>query len=379
MTVRALSMRQLVEGMALGFDASAGGPPRAVLELALTGEERGTYQLIIDGGSCRFEPGSVEPPTLRVETDAEIWRAVSESRVEAIAAVLDGRMKVTGDLGLFQLLPRLFRRVTPDDLRAAADQRPPGPVRLPAMAWLFIAMAPWKVFWVLAAVRGSESAVLTAFAVAALIWGSRELRGGSTFLERSTALVLGAASMAVVAGAPPPPGIVAESFLALAAIWAASLVHARHPLTAEYSRWKYVPRLWTTTLFRHPNLVLTLLWSGIFAALAILGAAGARGWIPQRAAGVAGLALCVAGGVFTRRHERGARHRRIEDIDAGVARLQTIARALLAVIAGGFLLVGDPRTLSGWLLLPAGVVVAALCRRARPEEAPRAGLELHPT
>ncbi len=372
MSTRQVTVRQLVEGMALGFDASEGSEVSAVLELAFTGEERGSYQLIIAAGSCRFEPRPVRPPTLKVETDAAVWRAVVESRIEPAAAILDGRMKVAGDLGLFQRFPRLFRRVKPEELRAPPDQRPPGPVRLPPMAWLLVALLPWKALWMLTAPWGSGRAVLTALGIAVVIWASREATGGATFGERSTALVFAAAGLGVVAGAAPPPGIVGASFLALAAIWAASVLHARYPLTAQYSRWSYVPRLWSTALFRHPNVLLTLLWSGIFVALGVLEAAGARGWVTPRAAGGVGIALCLAGALFTRRHERGARERRIDDLDASLARLQTVARLLLGAIACGFLLMGLARPLSGWLLIPAVLAAAALSRRARTQDGVRA-------
>jgi len=359
-------MRQLVEGMALGFDPSEGSLPSAVIELAFNGDDRGTYQLVLRNGSCGFQPGPVEVPTLRVETDAEVWRAVLDGRLGATAAVLDGRMKVDGDLGLFQRLPALFRRVSPDGLRAPPDQRPPGPVRLPAMAWLFLGLLPWKTFWVTSALWGPQHAVLAAMLVAGVVLAAREAGGGATFLERATALVFAAAGAGSMIGARPPQGAVAASFLALAAIWAASVVHARYPLTAEYSRWNYVPRLWRTGLFLHPNTLLTVSWSGIFVALALVSAAAVRGWLPHQVSTALSVAICAAGGVFTRRRERGARSRRIDDLDASLARLRTAARVLLGIAAGGFLFVGDPGTPPIWSLAPAAaLVVAALWRRAR--------------
>jgi putative sterol carrier protein len=365
MTAPTLSMRQLVEGMALAFDHAAGQEPSAVLELSFTGDDRGTYQLVMGNGACRFEPGPVLAPTLRVETEAEVWRAVFEGRLQAMAAVRDGRMKVVGDLQLFQQLPLLFRRMSPGDLRAPPGQRPPGPLRLPAMAWLFLGLLPWKVFWVLTAIGDPQRAVLVAMLVAGVLLAARETTGGATFLERATGLVFAAAGAASLIGAPPPPGVVGASFLALAGIWAASVVHARYPLTAEYARWNYVPRLWSTGLFRHPNTFLTLFWSCIFTLLALPGAAAARGWVPHPVATALSIAICAGAGEFTRRHERGARYRRIDDLDAGLVRFRTVARLLLGIIAGGFLLMGDPGTPSGWLLVPAGtLVVVALWRQA---------------
>jgi hypothetical protein len=272
-------------------------------------------------------------------------------------------MRVKGDLELFRRLPRLFRRVTSQELRAPADVRPPGPVRLPAMAWLLVAMAPWKAFWVLTAVGSPDRATLAALALAAVVWGSREVRGGASFLERATVLVFCSGALALAAGARPPAHPGPQSLLVLSAIWSASVVHARWPLTADYSRWKYVPRLCSTALFRHPNVVLTLLWSGIFAGLGVLGASVARGWVPRRAADLLGIALCVAGAAFTDRHERGARDRRIEDLDASLARLHGAARLLVAFAAGALVLLGPTQPPSGWTVVPA---VAAFSVAAWP-------------
>jgi hypothetical protein len=352
-------MRQLVEGMAVGFDSAAAGPLRAVVELAFTGEEPGTYQLVISDRACRFEGAPVAEPDLRVEADAELWRAISEGRAQPMAAVLEGRLKVSGDLALFQRFPSLFRRVGREDLRAPPGQRAPGPLRLPAMAWLFVDLLPWKVFWVFLALQGSQRAVIAAAAVAVVVLVARGMTGGATFLEKATTVVFVASALAVSQGYRPPPGLLGSSFLALGAIWAASVIHATYPLTAEYSRWNYVPRLWSTGLFRHPNALLTLLWSVVFVAFAVLGVAGARGWIPQRVSTVASILICVAAGAYTRRREAGARDRRIDDLDASLARMRTAARALLGLVAVGFVLMGDPLAQPGWLLLPATAVAAA--------------------
>lgn len=364
MTAPRPSLRQKMEGMAVAFDPSAGAPLHAVLEFAFTGDERGTYQLVIDGGTCRLEPRLLAKPTLRIETDAEVWRAVSDRRLQPIAAVLDGRMMVEGDLGLLQQFPRMFRQATWDALRAPAGQRAPGPVRLPAMAWLFLGLLPWKTFWVVSAFRGPQGALLTAVLLAGGLLAVREVTGGATFLERATALVFAAAGIAAILGGGTPPGIVPASFLALAAIWAASIVHARRPLTAEYSRWGYVPRLWSSILFQHPNALLTLVWAGIFTLLAVLGAAGALGWLPRAISAGLSIVISAAGGVFTRRHVAGARERRIDDPDADLARIRTLARLLLGLIAAVFLAMGGPRTLSGWVLAPVAALAAAALWRA---------------
>lgn len=366
MTAPALTMRQLVEGMSLGFDPAAADGP-AVVEFAFTGAERGTYQLVVADGACRFRSGSAPSPTLRIEADADVWRAVAEGRLEAMAAVVAGKLSVNGDLGLFQRLPRLFRRVAPDELRASPGQRAPGPLRLPAMAWLAVAFVPWKLFWVVTGTVGPRAGIATAAAAAAVVWAAREATGGATFFERATAALSAAAGAAVLVGVRPPPMVVAASLLALAAIWAGTLVRAPLPLTAEYSRWNYALRVWGTGLFRHPNAFLTLVWAGTFAVLATLAAGVEHGVIPPHASAVVGTALGLAMGWYTKRHERGVRTRRVEDLDGSLARLEGAARAFLALAAAGFLALGPPGA-SGWAIAPAVACALLAVRGGRRSE-----------
>jgi hypothetical protein len=371
-----LTARQMMEGLALGFDPSACTANEAVIELSLTGDEAAAFQLVIRDGACRFEPEPVRPPTLRIVTDAEAWRAVIEGRGDAAAAMAAGKLRATGDMALFEQLPRLFRRLGADGLRAPADQRAPGPVRLPAMAWLALAFVPWKVFGVLTELRGPLFGSLGALLVATAIWIAREATGGATFFERGTAVVLGAITVPLALGARPASGLLPISLLSLAALWAASVSFARYPVTGDYARWTYTPRLWKTGLFRHPNIVLTLLWSGIFLVAGVLEAASARGWIASDASTVLSFALLISGSLFTARRQRGMRNHRIDDLDRGLVRLEAVARGLLCVVGAAFFLTADPRRELAWIIVPTVACVAAAIAASRARTLVRLQLAL---
>ncbi|HEY1652732.1 MAG TPA: hypothetical protein VGG09_12680 [Acidimicrobiales bacterium] len=71
---------------------------------------------------------------------------------------------------------------------------------------------------------------------------------------------------------------------ALAAIAFLSVVFA-HPFTVDYARESTPPEVWHTPLFKHVNVVLTLIWGVIFGLTALLGVAavnatskGAHDW-----------------------------------------------------------------------------------------------------
>lgn len=57
------TMRDLVAGMALAFNAGAAGDMRAVIQFEVTGDETGQYYLDIAAGRCRTH--SIPPPPRR--------------------------------------------------------------------------------------------------------------------------------------------------------------------------------------------------------------------------------------------------------------------------------------------------------------------------
>ncbi|HET7825273.1 MAG TPA: hypothetical protein VFK90_08065, partial [Anaeromyxobacter sp.] len=179
----------------------------------------------------------------------------------------------------------------------------------------------------------ARAGILAGAALALAVYAYRRGTGAATFFEAATASVLGAAALATLAGAPTSGPVLAASFAALAAIWAAAAGLRPLGLTGEYARWEYLPALAGTALFRHPNVFLSLLWAGAFlanAALALWPIAGGG-----RALGVV-LHACIlaACAAITGRRKRGASTRRIDDVDRRLAEMRSLAAGVAVVGVG---------------------------------------------
>ncbi len=325
------TLRQVVEGMVLGFDPDAAAGGAAVLEFEAAEERPRLCHLVVAGGSCRFASGPAADATLRLRTDGATWRAIGAGELDAVSAMASGTLRADGDASALLQLQRWFRRIEPAALRVAAG-RPPGAVRLRAMAWMAVAFVPWKALWLGLLLQRPRAGVLAGLLASGLLLAYRRASGAATFFEAATTMAFAAAALLGVDGLGRP-AVLSASLAALAAIWALGAAVRPLGLSGEYSRWNYVPSLWGTALFRHPNVVVTLAWAGAFLANAGLASAERRWHVPGAVAAALHVALFAGCAVFTRRQERGARERRVDDIDRRLSRWRRLAWAVVVLAA----------------------------------------------
>jgi putative sterol carrier protein len=102
------TMRDLVAGMAMSFDAKAANDLKAVIQFDVTGEEPGQYYLSIADGKCAAFEGTHAKPTLTVHTPADVWMAISRGKMNGATAMMMGKYSVKGNLGLLMRFDKLF-------------------------------------------------------------------------------------------------------------------------------------------------------------------------------------------------------------------------------------------------------------------------------
>ena len=73
--------------------------------LELSGEP---WTLVIANGTCRAEAGAVAP-NLTLRVSVADFLALAGGQLDAATALMTGRLKITGDLGLAQRFQTLFR------------------------------------------------------------------------------------------------------------------------------------------------------------------------------------------------------------------------------------------------------------------------------
>ncbi|MDX1548431.1 MAG: SCP2 sterol-binding domain-containing protein [Rhodothermales bacterium] len=92
------------------FIPSAAAGVDGVVQLDLTGEGGGQYQLIIRDQTLRIEEGPHADPTVTVTVDADDWLKVNNGEANAMALLMQGRLKVKGSLPMATKFQTMFQR-----------------------------------------------------------------------------------------------------------------------------------------------------------------------------------------------------------------------------------------------------------------------------
>ena len=104
------TMRDLVAGMAYALDPEAAGDLQAVIQFEVTGDAPEHYYLDIAQGRCTAYAGRHAAPKMTIHTPAEVWMAISRGEMNGAGALISGKYRVEGDLGLLMRLGKLFGR-----------------------------------------------------------------------------------------------------------------------------------------------------------------------------------------------------------------------------------------------------------------------------
>jgi hypothetical protein len=302
----------------------------AVIQFEVGGPEPEAYHLRIRNGGCTFHLRHCARPTLTITTPSDVWLRISSGELSGRQAFLDGLYQAEGDSNLLMSLERLFRpRAT---LSLAGHGRPAGPVALGGMTWLAVAFAPWMAMWL---GLPWPAALGGAVVMAAYRARVREL----TWFEAGSVLCFAVLSVvALVAGNWMARWGTVAGTLALAGLWLAPTAVRSPALSAAYSKWKYVPALWSNATFLHVNAVISLAWGCTFIGqgLVELGARLAphlaEFLIPTR------WLVLIPAILLTLRLPPGAPDRAIPDLDRSPARLQRVAALALAAGLAAMLL-----------------------------------------
>jgi putative sterol carrier protein len=102
------TLRDLISGMALSFNAEAANGLEAVIQFNVTGDVPEQYYLNIAEIECTAFEGTHAKPTLTINTPAEVWMAISRGEMNGAMAMMSGKYSVKGNLGLLMQLNKLF-------------------------------------------------------------------------------------------------------------------------------------------------------------------------------------------------------------------------------------------------------------------------------
>ena len=93
--------KAFVPGKAAGIDA--------VIQLHLTGPQAAEWYATIKDAHCTLTQGRLPLPNLTVSADSADFINIFSGRMDGMTAFMQGRLKITGDMGLALKLLGLFK------------------------------------------------------------------------------------------------------------------------------------------------------------------------------------------------------------------------------------------------------------------------------
>ncbi len=138
--LRPRTCTQAIEGMALTFNPEKAGDLEAVIqfhvspstELRTGGEGGGEWHLVVANGQCRCERGVAPDPTLTITAPADVWLAIARKELNGAMALMTGKYKAKGKMGLLLKMDKIFsRQPTTEEIAAqgwleeAEEKAPP--------------------------------------------------------------------------------------------------------------------------------------------------------------------------------------------------------------------------------------------------------------
>jgi len=107
------TVREFFDALPARFRSDAADGVNAVYQFDLSGEEGGQYQLHVADRSCRVCDGVHPSPNVRLSMAGTDCVDVLEGRLSGMSALLSGRLKISGDMGLAMQLAAFFPDLRP--------------------------------------------------------------------------------------------------------------------------------------------------------------------------------------------------------------------------------------------------------------------------
>ena len=105
---------EAIEGMALRLNPDVAGDLQATIQFKVSptnsSETGGDYYLSIAGGKCDFSTGTTPDPTLTISSPADVWLKIARKELNGAFALMTGKYKARGQMGLLLKMDSLFSR-----------------------------------------------------------------------------------------------------------------------------------------------------------------------------------------------------------------------------------------------------------------------------
>jgi putative sterol carrier protein len=103
------TVRQLIQNHEKAFRPERAVGVDAVIQYHLTGEEAGDWIITIKDGACKVAEGIAENPKMTLTADGREFADVLLGRMDGMAAFMQGKLMLKGDLNLAMKLTSFFK------------------------------------------------------------------------------------------------------------------------------------------------------------------------------------------------------------------------------------------------------------------------------
>jgi putative sterol carrier protein len=103
------TVRQLIQNHEKAFRPDRAVGVDAVIQYHLTGEEGGDWIITIKDGVCKVAEGVAENPKMTMTADGREFADVLLGKMDGMAAFMQGKLMLKGDLNLAMKLTSFFK------------------------------------------------------------------------------------------------------------------------------------------------------------------------------------------------------------------------------------------------------------------------------
>jgi putative NADPH-quinone reductase/putative sterol carrier protein len=242
------------------------------------------YFLVIKDTICKAYQGHIGNPTTTITTTENTWLDITTGKLSGQQAVMNGKMKIDGELSLLMRMGELFGgnnnqsqnqnpspASKPEENSTEQIQKHRGPLKIPGMLWLNVIFIPWIIKWIWGSLSTSAVPLLTSAGLALVIVMYHIISNRPTLFEIGSVFYL---TLAAVFKIMDFEIYVNNTFffdnLFLSALWLGSLMTV-YTLTGEYSRYNLPQFLWRSPAFIKTNQIICGIWGLYFMLCALFG------------------------------------------------------------------------------------------------------------
>jgi len=110
MTQLPATVQEMMAGLPAMFRADKAVDVNARVQFNLSGEEGGTWTVIIADGQCSVREGADEAPNATFGASAADYLAIVRGELDPMKAFMGGRLSAKGDMGLMMRFMQFFER-----------------------------------------------------------------------------------------------------------------------------------------------------------------------------------------------------------------------------------------------------------------------------